>query len=239
MRVTLGQVYKTAASPRRGPLSLGKESAPKISDTRSQTLGQLHVTRIKQRLNGMFDGLIDMSDASKDAHEKETQFLTRSLAAYAIHRIGKIEPNLAASCVTDGYGDLGIDGVYFDRDRNALVLVQAKWHGKGVSGFDVGGSHKFVDGVRSILNTDIDNANKKIQAMKNDILDAVTDPAVTLQLVPISNAESAFSLEVKQVFEQFQDELNGSGTELASFLRMDQAKIYESLLDKDRSKQRN
>src|SRR5690606_42083398 len=58
-----------------------------------------------------YRGLIDVSDAPKGC--TEDYFRTRSLAAYAIKSLAEIPFDVSAATIVDGYGDNGIDALYY------------------------------------------------------------------------------------------------------------------------------
>jgi hypothetical protein len=61
-------------------------------------------------LTKLFDSHVDMSDyAEKNNHEKQMAFLSRAVAAYGLLLMCELSPDEAASCVTDGFDDNGID----------------------------------------------------------------------------------------------------------------------------------
>ena len=113
----------------------------------------IHVQQIRAKLVSVFTNLIDLSDyedknvkdQDKHAKEKESAFLSRSLAAFTISAIGNLEPENAAKHVTDNYQDNGIDAIYFDDREKKLFLVQSKWHHDGRGSIDRGDCLKFIN----------------------------------------------------------------------------------------------
>jgi hypothetical protein len=49
-----------------------------------------------------------------DAEQKDTMFLSRSLAAFAVAALAKIDDAAAAKSVVDEFHDDGIDAFFFD-----------------------------------------------------------------------------------------------------------------------------
>jgi hypothetical protein len=87
-------------------------------------MGVLHVQQIKAHLAGLFNGLIDMSDCSrKKTEERESTFLTRSLAAFALLHASDLDPKVAALAVTDGGQDNGIDAIHYDDKENIIYII--------------------------------------------------------------------------------------------------------------------
>jgi hypothetical protein len=124
----------------------------------------IHVGHIKTSVLTRFGGLVDISDVST-AHEdqREVARLTRSLAAFVVAELGNIDDISAASAITDGTGDNGIDAVYYDAAEKNCFLVQSKWVSSGNGSVEVGDIHKFVQGVRDLLDADFGKFNSKMQ----------------------------------------------------------------------------
>jgi hypothetical protein len=91
----------------------------------------VHVGHIKSTLQKRFQGLVDLSDVSKQATPEQLThfFLTRSLAAYALTQTAQIDDKVAAEAVVDGGQDNGIDAIYYDAAEKLAYLVQSKWIG--------------------------------------------------------------------------------------------------------------
>jgi len=71
------------------------------------------------KLHELFDGRVPLR-ANGTAEQIERDFLSRALAAYALHKLGGASLDEAAAGVVDGGGDGGIDGVYFSPQQHAL-----------------------------------------------------------------------------------------------------------------------
>jgi hypothetical protein len=96
----------------------------------------IHVNQIKTRVHELFDDKIDLSDVDTgnlSPKARESFFLSRALAAYAIHIVGHVDVDAAAAAVTDGGNDNGIDAIHYDERDKRLYVVQSKWihDGKG------------------------------------------------------------------------------------------------------------
>ncbi len=74
------------------------------------------------------DGPAGWTTAQHDANR-----LSRALSAYALVGLCDVDDATAASCITDGGDDGGIDAAYFDKANNKLVLVQAKFNRRGTA----------------------------------------------------------------------------------------------------------
>jgi hypothetical protein len=88
----------------------------------------LTVTRLANAIDQKFNGLIPVDDlkyACEDDVRKHR--LSRGLAAFAIASLTNCDPKEEAISITDGYGDQGLDAIFFDASDKALYIVQSKW----------------------------------------------------------------------------------------------------------------
>ncbi|MFZ0519834.1 MAG: hypothetical protein WAL95_02355 [Candidatus Acidiferrales bacterium] len=125
----------------------------------------IQVNHIRSDCRARFGALINISDiATANADEKETNILSRELAAFAVAAAAKIDDTLAAQSVVDEYHDDGIDAFFFDRAEHTAYLVQSKWVKEGTKSVDVGSVHKFLTGVNHFLQNEISLLGPKMQA---------------------------------------------------------------------------
>jgi hypothetical protein len=112
-------------------------------------------------------------------HSDPTQvhkaFLTRGLAVLAVSQLTEVSLSELAASVTDGAKDGGIDLIYFDAKEKTLYLVQSKWHEDGHGSIELGDALKFIEGVRKVLDNDLDQLNDRVKARKTDIERALFD----------------------------------------------------------------
>ena len=109
----------------------------------------LHIGHIKAALRKRFDGLIDLSDVPNVKRDDlENFFLTRSLAAFVIAELARVDDKIAAKAIVDGSKDNGIDAFYFEATERVCYLVQSKWIHNGKGSIEVGEVHKFLQGVK-------------------------------------------------------------------------------------------
>ena len=73
----------------------------------------LKIIRIQNKIEDLFNGLIDLSDAKSDS-EKTNKYLTRAIAALSIVQKCGLDCDIASQNITDGYHDIGIDAGYND-----------------------------------------------------------------------------------------------------------------------------
>src|SRR5262249_41917392 len=92
-----GRTAKTARSHmRQAKRTISQSDIVPVCDEAHMSI--IHVNQIKNRVVALFDGKIDLTDIDKGKISKgdlESQFLTRALAAYAIHVKGHVEVDTA------------------------------------------------------------------------------------------------------------------------------------------------
>ena len=169
----------------------------------------IQVGHIKSACEKRFDKLIDLSDvANKPPEDMENFFLTRSLAAFVIAELARIDDRLAAASVVDEYKDDGIDAFYFDRAEGVCYLVQSKWIKKGTGSVEKGDILKFVLGINHLLEFNIEALGPKLQAKRAEIEDALGDPSSKFVLVLAWTGRQELSPESAGPLEQLISELN-------------------------------
>lgn len=169
----------------------------------------IHIRQIEAKLKALFIDLIDLSDyKGKPQDQKDSAFLTRALAAFTISVAADINPDQAASCVTDGFHDNGIDAIYFDNHEKILFLVQTKWRHDGTGSIEQGDALKFINGVKALINAEFNHFNEKIKSRSTDILDALSLANTRIVLLLAYTGQSTLSEDVKRDFDNFLDDTN-------------------------------
>src|SRR5713226_10313974 len=102
----------------------------------------IEITHVPPRLRADFTGRLAEA-ATGTSQEKEANFLTRALAAYAVHKLANCTLDEAAASVVDGGGDGGIDAVFYSPTAHTLWIVQSKFHQSGFGEPDLGSVTKF------------------------------------------------------------------------------------------------
>lgn len=137
----------------------------------------LHVNQIKSRLESDYLPFVDDSDLGKVKPEpKHINKLSRALAAYSIVNKTKLTPEESCKYITDGFGDNGIDYIYYEEDTLTLWIVQSKFISNGIAGIDNGDLHKFIQGMRDLFDMNYAAFNDKIKSRKAEIEKAINNP---------------------------------------------------------------
>ena len=109
------------------------------------------IDHIPKHLHALFDGKVPPAVSGKTEQEKENNFLSRTLAAFAMHKLTGCTLDEAAASLVDGGGDGGIDAVHFSPTSNTLWLVQSKFIENGRGEPELGEASKFKDGIDNLL----------------------------------------------------------------------------------------
>ncbi|MEH2165650.1 MAG: AIPR family protein [Nostoc sp.] len=145
---------------------------------------RLQLTHIKNKLNETLIGLIDISDhLNKPESEKQKVLLSRSYAAYSLMSLASVEPEIAAQAIVDGYRDNGIDAIYYDESEKIFWIVQSKWIESGNGEPDAGEIHKFIQGIKDIIDFKFEKFNPKVNNKQFLIEKALADYSVKVKIV--------------------------------------------------------
>jgi hypothetical protein len=190
-------------------------------------MSQHTINRIANVLDVQFGGKIDMQDwASRPEPQARLAFLQRAISALCIRKLANVDPDIAASAVTDGFNDNGLDAVYFDQNNDALLLVQSKWSADGTHSMDASDAGSFVTGARDLLAARFERFNAKVAAKKSEVTAALySERPIQISLITAHTATQAIAPFVKRKVDDLISELNDA-VPTANGLHYDQAGIY-------------
>jgi hypothetical protein len=188
----------------------------------------LTIDRITNLLEKQFTGHISMADW-KGRPESDTKkaFLSRALAALCIKSHAGVDPITAANAVTDGFGDNGLDAVYFDQKDDALLLVQSKWSEDGNRPIDADATATLATGVRDLLAARFDRFNEKVRTKEAEVTAALYSerPIKIVIITAHTAAQAPLADHVKRKIDDLVEELNDA-VPIASSAHYNQAGIY-------------
>jgi hypothetical protein len=186
----------------------------------------IHVGHIKNNLLSRFGNLVDLSDITTAVEEqREKARLTRSLAAFSIAELSNLDDQAAAQCVTDGSGDNGVDSVYYDAAERNCLIVQSKWISSGNGSVDVGDVHKFIQGIRDLLEAKFDRFNEKMIRHKDKVFSALSDAAARFTIVLAYTGEQPLSTEANAPLDELLSEMN-SPSEVMILRTLNQGELH-------------
>lgn len=159
--------------------------------------------RIAGVIETKFAGRMDMTDwAGKPATEVQRAFLSRGLAALAIHRLADTDLDEAAKAITDGGDDGSLDAIYYDQTTETIFFVQSKWSADGSKTIDLGSATKFVDGISKIVNDDLSGFNNKVKSAMvgiRPVLFSGIDVKLKLILIHVGVQDVSFHVRQKVI----------------------------------------
>lgn len=169
----------------------------------------IHVQHIEASCRARFASLIDMSDVGTgDPEQKDGQFLSRALAAFAISAASKTDDATAAKAVVDEYQDDGIDAFFFDHIEHVAYLVQSKWIKDGNGSPDLGSVLKFIQGINHFLENKVAMLGPKLQGKNSDIQDALADSQARFVLIVAYTGKPPLAAPVSAPLTQLLADLN-------------------------------
>ncbi len=186
----------------------------------------IHLNQIRNHITELLSGKLDMSDVG--GKMSEDLFLTRALAAYAVHFLSQVDPNIVGASVTDGGNDNGLDAIYYDEGERRLYLVQSKWIKKGKGEPDYGAVKKFIGGVTDLFNLRFDKFNDKIKSKKLDVLKALNDPYSKYTLVIAYTSIDGLAEPAQGDLQALIDDLNDA-SEVVELCVLKQQDLHKSL----------
>jgi len=192
-------------------------------------MSKLHVDRISTTFEKLFANLIDLSDLKGNSEDDlRNAFLSRSLAAYSLTLTAKIDNKTAAESVIDGYGDNGIDAIYFDKDELSVYVVQSKWKSSGRGTPELGDVRNFIAGFKDLINGEFGRFNSKVAKMKDRISEALDNVQVKFILVMAYTGRDPLSEDANRAIQDIISDLNDP-TELVSIKVLRLNELYKAV----------
>jgi hypothetical protein len=163
----------------------------------------LELEHLVARLHVDFDGRL-RANIGSDAEEKEKNFLSRALAAFAIHRLAHCTLDEAAANIVDGGGDFGLDAIYFSSATETLWLVQSKFDGSGRGEPELGDVSKFCDGIDALLRGTFEPFadNAEIMRRRPDLVHQLNTPGLQVRTLLIYSGLAVVSEDRRHLFDR-------------------------------------
>jgi hypothetical protein len=185
---------------------------------------------IRTTLEREFKRHIDLSDAeSYSDRDRENLFLSRSLAAYALCLEADITAELAASHVTDGFNDHGIDAIYFDPVAHHAYAAQSKWMHKQGSSMKASDVRTFTDGFRMLLDGDLTQFNDHFRRLEREINSAIGEAGNRFTLILAYSGTHALSRDVDAHMKRVLAELNDPYSDVFTLAVYSQRELHDAV----------
>jgi hypothetical protein len=162
----------------------------------------VEILALSPKLHELFDGRIPPG-AAGDEEQREKDFLSRALAAFAVHKLGGATLDEASNSVVDGGGDGGIDAIYFSPTTNTLWMIQSKYTHAGLAEPDLGEVSKFKAGVENLLDGKFEafETNKQWKTLRPQVEANLKNAAMQARAVLCYSGLSLISEDRKRLFE--------------------------------------
>jgi hypothetical protein len=192
-------------------------------------MGVIQIRHITNALHRQFDGLVDVADCvGRNDGERESSFLTRALAAYAVVTVADVDTMTAATAVVDEFGDNGIDAIYYGEKETTLYVVQSKWHGAGTGTISAGDMHKFIQGVRDLVSANFSRFGTKLRSKEAVISDALDTTTLRVLLLVVHTGLGPLGSQVRQVYDDLAQELNDA-SDVVTLRVLTQKEIHDAV----------
>ncbi|MFY0577232.1 AIPR family protein [Cystobacter fuscus] len=200
-------------------------------------MSSLKVNQIRNRLKALFESHLELKDISQTDSERENKVLSRCLAAFAIYHLAGCSEQAAAQSVTDGADDNGLDAVYYDSTDKSILVVQSKWINKGAGEPEAKDIGTFLDGVKDLVEQNIDNFHPRLSAVLDDVCLKLNTPGTSVRLVVATTGASSLAKHSTTKINKFLKELNGDETDkIASSAVLGLSEVYSGLASDSRHK---
>lgn len=182
--------------------------------------------QIRDRLLADFAPLIDVSDVPEPQHENAK--LSRGVCALGLTYLADVDPATACHSIVDGFGDNGIDAIFFDMSEKILYLLQSKWNHAHGGGIENGEVLKFIQGAKDLLNSRYPKFNNRIKEREPEIERALSLASKVIISTVYSGAGS-FGEENKASIEDFLEEVDDT-KELVASAVINQSHLHAHIL---------
>jgi hypothetical protein len=137
-----------------------------------------HIAQVEAALRQRFFALVpDEAGGDANVEERDTNRLSKALAAFALAGLCNLDDAAAAQCITDGTNDGDIDSLHFDRVENRLIAVQAKFKRNGKAP-NQAETLKTINGVKALRERRFTQFNPHFQNKLDEIEEALDTPGV-------------------------------------------------------------
>lgn len=186
----------------------------------------LNMRRISTKIDEIFENKIDMSDLKK---YDENHYKTRAIVGLCLMMFCNIDAQDACSHITDGFNDMGIDGIYIDSAQKTLFLIQSKWRSEGSGGISCEEMNTFVSGIERIIYDDFSGCNSKILSREDDIVQVLNDINYKIHAIFIHTGNQKISKYASRPMNRILKSINDDNNDILYFKEVYINDIYNFL----------
>jgi hypothetical protein len=167
---------------------------------------------ISDALRRRFQDYIDISDyTNPDAEQRRRCLLSRALAAAIATSHTDCGDARAATMVTDGSHDFGIDAVAFTAGAPRLWLIQTKWNDRAEANFGENDVLIMADGLHKIDHQEFKRFNAKFQPLASQITTIIGEAQARIVLTIGLIRQAPLHDNVLLRLRELRDEFNAHG----------------------------
>ncbi|MFZ5755454.1 MAG: AIPR family protein [Pseudomonadota bacterium] len=186
-------------------------------------MSKILANRVKTHIESSVKDVIYTTDCKDDEN-----VLSRGLVAICLSAISGLPYKDIAKYITDGTNDHGIDGCYYDANKNKLFLIQSKWSAGGNKTIGTGDIHKFVQGVYDVLDMNWGTFNARFGAISAELSAGITkDPEIVL--VTAYSSDNPLSGDCIKIFDKFLEDNNSDDQDVVSYTTFPLTRMVRAL----------
>jgi AIPR protein len=196
----------------------------------------IEILHLPEQLSALFSGKVPEATSGNSPEQREANFLSRSLAAYAIYKLSGCSLDEAAASVVDGGGDGGIDAIFYAATNATLFVVQSKYIATGRGEPDLGDVTKFKTGLENLLQGKFEcfsqNAAWQNRASQ---LAVELENAVQIRSVLVYSGIHSVSDDRLSLFDDLKQRFCSGGDNYVEFQSYNLTTVHNWLIGKDES----
>ena len=194
----------------------------------------IEILYLPTKLHELFDGKLQELNSRNTPEQRERNFLSRSLAAYAIYKLSGCSLDEAVASVVDGGGDGGIDAFFFSPTTQILWIAQSKYiaSGRGEPGLEE--VNTFKNGLEFLLRGQFEvfAKNKAWRALIPQ-LDSIFRTVSQVRPILVYSGINIVSEDRCLLFESLKHKLNSDEDDYIDFQLCNLTTIHNWLINSD------
>lgn len=192
--------------------------------------------QVPKKLRELFTGKLEESQSNNTAQQRESNFQSRALAAYAVHKLSGCSLQDAAESVVDAGGDGGIDAFYFSTTSQTAWVVQSKYIESGRGEPDLKDVNSFVQGLIFLLEGKFQAfSQNKAKAWERlaPQLEGIFKRVVQVQPVLVYSGLNVVSEDRRFLFEDIKDKFDADDEGYIDFQLCNLTTVHDWLVGAD------
>lgn len=188
------------------------------------------------KLRELFTGKLAEADSNNTEQQNEANFLSRSLAAYAVHKLSGCSLQEAADSVVDGGGDAGIDALFYSPAARTMWVVQSKYIRDGQGQPALKEVNSFVQGLTFLLEGKFNAFSQNKGKAWNQIapqLESIFKNVEQVRSVLVYSGINVISDDRLFLFEDVKTKFNAEDDEYVDFHLCNLTRIHDWLVGAD------